>query len=82
MMRDPKIQQAYAQDLAFMKGKNIPAIFKTGLAKPYEATLYDTAAMNALSVELKNIVTKGKDVNTALRDAEEAANKKISESIK
>jgi multiple sugar transport system substrate-binding protein len=82
MMRDSKIQQAYAQDLTFMKGKNIQAIFKTGLAKPYDATLYDTIVMSALSAELKNIVTKGKDVNSALRDAEEAANKKIQESIK
>ncbi|CAG7647446.1 ABC transporter substrate-binding protein [Paenibacillus allorhizosphaerae] len=81
IMKDPKIQGAFAQDLAFMKGKNIQAIFKTQMAN-YEATLYDTASINGLAAALKSIVTQGKDVNTALRENEEAVNKKIDEMIK
>ncbi|WP_158301922.1 ABC transporter substrate-binding protein [Paenibacillus mesophilus] len=81
IMKDPEIQAAFAQDLAFMKGKNIQAIFKTQMAN-YEATLYDTAANNGLAAAVKSIVTQGKDVNTALREAEESVNKKIDETLR
>ncbi|CAG7623225.1 hypothetical protein PAESOLCIP111_02497 [Paenibacillus solanacearum] len=76
VMKDPKIQGAFAQDLEYMKGKNIQAVFKTQMAI-YDATLYDTEAINGLATALNNVVTKGKDVNTALREAEESVNKKI-----
>jgi multiple sugar transport system substrate-binding protein len=77
VLKDPKIKQAFGQDMAFMKGKNIQAVYKTELAKPYEQTLYDTIAMSAIQKELSNVVLKGKDLNTALRDAEESVNKQI-----
>jgi multiple sugar transport system substrate-binding protein len=81
IMKDPKIRNAFAESLSFMKGKNIQAIFKTELAKPYDSTLYDTLAMAQLGTALKNIVTKGNDVNTALREAEETVNKQIDEKL-
>ncbi|WP_028550560.1 extracellular solute-binding protein [Paenibacillus sp. UNC451MF] len=81
ILKDPAIQKVYGENLPFLKGKNIQAIFKTQLAKPYEATMHDPLVMSGLATELSNVVTKGKDINSALRDAEEAINKKIQEAL-
>ncbi|CAG7649980.1 hypothetical protein PAESOLCIP111_05986 [Paenibacillus solanacearum] len=77
VLKDSKVQKAYGEGMAFMKGRNIGAIFKTKLANPYVPSVYDSAAMTTLQNELKNVVTKGKDLNSALRDAEETINKNI-----
>lgn len=81
ILKAPSIQSVFAQDLAFMKGKNIQAIFKTEMAN-YEATIHDAATINGLAAAVKSIVTQGKDVNTALREAEESVNKKIDELLR
>ena len=81
IMNSREIQAAFAQNLPFMKDKNIDAIFKTGMTT-YEATLYDTEAINGLAQAVKAVVTQGKDVNTALREAEESVNKKIDELLR
>ncbi|CAG7643247.1 ABC transporter substrate-binding protein [Paenibacillus allorhizosphaerae] len=82
VMKDGKFKTAFGKDLAFLKGKNIAAPFKTSAAKPYTPTLHDTIAMSAIQAELREMFTKGKDVNSALRAAEEKINKDIEAKLK
>ncbi|CAG7618855.1 hypothetical protein PAESOLCIP111_02155 [Paenibacillus solanacearum] len=82
VMKDEKYKTAFGKDLAFLKGKNIAAPFKTAKAKPYTPTLHDTIAMSAIQTQLREMFTKGKDVNSALRDAEEKINKDIEAKLK
>lgn len=77
IMKDDKYKTAFGQDLAFLRGKNIAAVFKTSTADPYAPSLHDTAAMTVIQAELRNMFQKGKDVNSALRDAEEKINSDI-----
>jgi multiple sugar transport system substrate-binding protein len=79
VLKGEKFQAAFGQDLPFMKDKNISAIFKTSAASPYQPSLYDTKAMSIIQAELRNMFQKGKDVNSALRDAEEQINSAIKE---
>ncbi|MBD2864234.1 ABC transporter substrate-binding protein [Paenibacillus oceani] len=76
-MKDEKYKTAFGQDLPFLKGKNIAAVFKTTTAAPYTPSLHDTSSMTLIQAELRNMFQKGKDVNSALRDAEEAINNSI-----
>lgn len=81
VMKDAKFKTAFGENAPFLKGKNVQAIFKTDVAKPYVPTLYDTIATGEIQNQLVLMVETGKDVNSAVRDAEEAVNKKIQESI-
>ncbi|WP_158301563.1 ABC transporter substrate-binding protein [Paenibacillus mesophilus] len=77
ILKDEEMKTAFGQDLPFLKGKNIAAVFKTATADPYTPSLYDTSAMTVIQAELRNMFQKGKDVNSALRDAEEKINSDI-----
>jgi multiple sugar transport system substrate-binding protein len=79
ILKDPKIGAAFGADLDFMKGKNIQAVYKTKPAKSFVPTKYDPLSATAINNALKNMVSKGMDVNTALREAEDSANKQIKE---
>lgn len=61
------------------KGKNIPAFYYNDLAAPFPMTKYDALATARYTEALRSYVYESKDVNTALREAEEAANKAIAE---
>lgn len=77
IMKDEKYKTVFGQDLPFLKGKNVAAAYKTVTADPYQPSLHDTAAMSVIQAELRNMFQKGKDVNSALRDAEEKINSDI-----
>lgn len=79
ILKDKKIRDAFGADLDFIKGKNIQAIYKTTPAKSFVPTKYDGTGMGAINDALNDIINKGKDLNTALRDAEEKINTKIAE---
>ncbi|GAA3412362.1 ABC transporter substrate-binding protein [Paenibacillus hodogayensis] len=71
VMKDPKYKQMFAQDLPEMKGKNIAGVFKSSSAPAPVNSIYYAKANSIVSAEFTNVVTNKKDVNTALRDAEE-----------
>ncbi|WP_171654736.1 ABC transporter substrate-binding protein [Paenibacillus foliorum] len=77
VLKDEGVKKAFGSNMDFMKTRNIQAVYKTSLAKPYQPTLYDTAVINVISKEMTNMVTSGKDINSALRDAEEMIDKNI-----
>jgi multiple sugar transport system substrate-binding protein len=73
----------YGKDLEGVEGKNLNAFFKDKVGKPFKTTKYDDIAKTVIYTELLPNYYKGtKDANTALREAEESANKKIEEKRK
>ncbi|MDF2724810.1 MAG: transporter substrate-binding protein [Paenibacillus sp.] len=71
VMRDSKYKQMFAQDLPEMKGKNIAGVFKSSSAPAPVNSIYFAKASSIVTTEFTNVVTNKKDVNTALRDADE-----------
>ncbi|WP_282942923.1 extracellular solute-binding protein [Paenibacillus sp. RC67] len=82
IMKDEKYKTAFGQELPYLKNKNIASVFKSSVAKPYQPSLFDTQAMTIIQEELRNMFQKGKDANSALRDAEEKINMDIRTKLK
>lgn len=76
-LNDPKIQKAFGENLTFVAGKNLQAAFKTKPAETFVATEYINDAKTEVRAAFKEVTEKGKDINTALREAEEKTNSKI-----
>ncbi|WP_158606966.1 ABC transporter substrate-binding protein [Paenibacillus ginsengarvi] len=77
-LNDSKLQAGYGKDLSKYNGQNVTALFPKH-AKMSNITEYQAIAAGQLNTALTNIATKGVDINTALREAAEATNKKIEE---
>lgn len=77
VMADSSLKAAFAENLDYMADKNIQGVFRNMPAEPYPATLYDREAITILTQEIKQVVAGDKDVNTALRDANERLNQAI-----
>lgn len=77
IMNDKKYEDVFGEKLDFLKDKNTQAIFKTIPASPYQPSLYDTEAMKIIQAELRAMWREGKDVNSALRDAEQLINQHV-----
>ncbi|MEF3304006.1 extracellular solute-binding protein [Paenibacillus sp. GYB003] len=77
-LSSPNIPKVFGQDAPLYKGRNIAAIPLKNMAKPSPQSKYYSAATTQLGTNaLRGILYEGKDVNTALRDAEEAVKKAI-----
>lgn len=74
---NPEIQKRLWENSAIFKGKNIAAFYHAEGAEPYIASRYDQIAYSQYSAALRNYVYGVKDINTVLREAEEATNKAI-----
>lgn len=77
-LKDTKLHASYGKDLPKYNGQNVSALFPNH-AKMSNITEYQIVASGQLNAALTNIATKGVDINTALREAAEAVNKKIEE---
>jgi ABC-type glycerol-3-phosphate transport system substrate-binding protein len=77
-MKDPKFNQEFLKGIPELKDKHIQSIFKS---KPAPATppysIYYTKARGLLVDKFRDYVDGKKDVNTALREAEDETNKYI-----
>jgi multiple sugar transport system substrate-binding protein len=74
------VQNAFGQESAFYKGKNISAFFELKNAElaPAMFTKYHNVAKVALNQVLqKDLAIERKDINTSLREAEESVTKTI-----
>jgi ABC-type glycerol-3-phosphate transport system substrate-binding protein len=76
-LRSDALRKAFGQDTALYKGKNISAMLPESYAASPQLTKYDNQVNGQLTSALNSVILTGKDINSALRDAEEAANKKI-----
>ncbi|TMV47640.1 extracellular solute-binding protein [Paenibacillus mesophilus] len=72
-LSDKKFEVAFAADLEFAKGKNHAGMFKSKMINSPVRPRYTTEASNLLKTAFYDYY-KGKDVNTALREADEKLN--------
>lgn len=80
VLTNPDVQAAYGTNLPHLKGKNVTAILPKKIA-PVSPSIskYDAIAASEMVARLKDVIVNDKDVNTALREADENINKKIQE---
>jgi multiple sugar transport system substrate-binding protein len=77
---DPFIKQ-YGENLPYLKGKNLQAIFSTKPADRYPPTDFDVKSQAIISNAFGKVVEPGgQDINTALRSAEEEINALVAQS--
>ncbi|MEF3311362.1 ABC transporter substrate-binding protein [Paenibacillus sp. GYB004] len=80
-LQNETIAKAFGADLELLKGKNTSAAFHNKVAPSPQAPELATNGANLLSKEFDDVIQGHKDVNTALRNAEETINKAIEEEI-
>jgi len=78
-LNDPAIRKQFASDAKLYDGKNLQNIFAVKPAPLPEATAYDVKSYSFLKEGIQSMVSDGKDINTALRAANEKADKYIQE---
>jgi ABC-type glycerol-3-phosphate transport system substrate-binding protein len=82
-MRDRSVMADYAkEDPEIPADKNVIQAVPKSFAKPMPVTRYDTLGSSRLNTAYVNVLKGTKDVNTALREQEEALNKAIEEEKK
>jgi multiple sugar transport system substrate-binding protein len=80
VLDDPEMEKIYGADLESLKGKNIAGIFKAKPRKLHPPTEFDKDIVKKrLKDAAKEVAVHKKDVNTALREAEDTINKQIEE---
>lgn len=78
ILTDERIRNVYAADSEVYTGKKLMSIFNVKPAPVPEASIFDPKINSMLRADtMKNVMVDGMDVNTALRMAEEKANKEI-----
>jgi multiple sugar transport system substrate-binding protein len=78
-LKNPEVLAQFAQGLEGAKEKNLAAYYKLTAAPRQPVSVYDDAANAAVIQAFQRFMYGETDVNTALRDAEEQANKAIGE---
>jgi multiple sugar transport system substrate-binding protein len=76
-LNDLKAKQEFGADLKTLKGKNLKPLFNYQAAPTVPNSTYATLARNQINPAMNNVIDGKADINTALREAEEAANKAI-----
>lgn len=79
VLNDPELRKQHASDLKIYEGKNLAGIFKVEPAPVPVSTVYDTQIYGILGDAIKTMVKDKTDVNTALRTANDKADKLIQE---
>lgn len=75
-LKNPEMNKHFGQDLPLLKGKHIEGIFKSKPAPFVAQSTYSGKARPPLEAKFKDVMA-GKDINTALREAQEEASKQI-----
>jgi multiple sugar transport system substrate-binding protein len=78
LKKTEETKRDYGGDLAFLKGKNTNAFFAL-LPGMHEHTKYDQKGRSLIVEAANEMILKGTDVNTALRNAQEKLNQYIKE---
>jgi multiple sugar transport system substrate-binding protein len=78
LLKSDAIRSAFGQDAPMYKGKNIKVMMPSKPASPSPQSKYFSASSSRLATTVvQDVVLKGKDLNTALREAEEMIVKQI-----
>lgn len=73
------IEQEFGKNLPYLQGKHLQAAFLSQPAKALPVSKYDAFAEPYMSGAIGPVVKGEKDINTVLRESEEAINKNIEE---
>jgi multiple sugar transport system substrate-binding protein len=76
-LKDPKYKQNFGKDLPELQGKRIDSVFKSVPAPAPEYSRFYSTAVGFLRNNYVDFINNKKDVNTALRDAEEQINQYV-----
>ncbi|MDF2664084.1 MAG: family 1 extracellular solute-binding protein [Paenibacillus sp.] len=77
-LNNADIKQQFGKDVEVLQGRNAGAFTYSKLAAtPQAVTKYDSTAFPIIRDKFREAAVGGKDVNTALKEAEEAINKEI-----
>lgn len=79
ILQDPEMRSVFGTNLAGLRGKNTAAFIPTQFAANIPYSKYTNIANTELNNAYLALIAGAKDLNTAFRDAIEAANKKIDE---
>jgi multiple sugar transport system substrate-binding protein len=79
VLNDENIKKQFASELKSFQGKNVQAVFKLKQAPGTVLTDYDVELKKMIQEAAKDMAQNGKDVNTALREAQDKAVKKMAE---
>jgi multiple sugar transport system substrate-binding protein len=77
VLNKPDWQKEFAAAHDAFKGKNVQAVFKSKPVLPHKPSKHDGKASSALYQSVKDLAAGGKDINTILRDADNAADQAI-----
>lgn len=78
-LNNPEMQSQFGAEVDYLEGKNKDALFKSVPAPAPKFSDYYVQARTILNNHYRDFILDRKDVNTALRDAEEEINRKIAE---
>jgi multiple sugar transport system substrate-binding protein len=78
-LNNPEIRKLYASDVPYAKGKNMQSMLKSTPAQNPPYSRYNGLVTNAVDQGFRDVFNGKADINTALRQAEEKANKAIAE---
>jgi multiple sugar transport system substrate-binding protein len=81
-LQNQELRKSFGANLKTMQGKNVNGIFRNSASKLPAVTGYDSFAKPFLNNKFKEVVAGNLDINTALRQAEEEANKTIQAELK
>lgn len=76
VLKDESIRQQFGAELELLQGKNVAAVFQYPFGTLPHTTAYESLAWAGLDTAPVNVI-QGMDVNSALRLAEEEANKQV-----
>ncbi|MEF3306857.1 ABC transporter substrate-binding protein [Paenibacillus sp. GYB003] len=76
-LKSEPLRQEFGGNVSYLKGKNLMSIFMNKPAAFYTETEYDPLVKSSIMKVFDAVLNGSKDVNTALREAEEAANQAI-----
>lgn len=79
VLNDPEIQKQFSKDVKAFQGKQLDNLFQFKAALSAAVSPYDDEVRTIVRNIAKEIAVNKKDVNTALREAQELADKKIAE---
>lgn len=77
VLKANNIEEEFGKNLPYLQGKNLKAAFKTTPAKALPVSKYDSFAEEYITRAIEPVVKGEKDINTALREAEEQILKNI-----
>lgn len=82
VLNDPDVQKAFGTKLDILKGRNVAAVYKHKMVDLPYTNRFNRIVLLEMIAAGNNVLNGTEDINTALRNAEERANKKIEEKLK